>query len=76
MALYQSRRLRCVMITVFKIREGVNMMAIYSDFKGLNSEVATFKCNSSVTEAGQLVKLVGSGMVGKCTAGDQRSELL
>lgn len=47
------------------------MMAIYSDFKGLNSEVATFKCNSSVTGAGQLVKLVGSGMVGKCTAGDQ-----
>lgn len=46
-------------------------MALYANFKGLNSEVATFSCNSSVTQAGQLVKLVGNGAVGKCTSGDQ-----
>ena len=46
-------------------------MALYANFKGLNSEVATFSCSSSVTQAGQLVKLIGSGMVGKCTSGEQ-----
>ncbi|MCQ4021526.1 MULTISPECIES: hypothetical protein [unclassified Ruminococcus] len=44
---------------------------MYADFKGLNSEVVTFNCNSTVTEPGQLVKLIASGMVGKCASGDQ-----
>lgn len=46
-------------------------MSMYANFKGLNSEVATFSCNSSVTESGQLVKLIGSGTVAKCLSGDQ-----
>lgn len=46
-------------------------MAMYANFKGLNSEVATFNCNASVTEPGQLVKLIGSGIVAKCVSGDQ-----
>lgn len=44
---------------------------MYANFKGLNSEVATFNCNASVTEPGQLVKLIGSGIVAKCVSGDQ-----
>lgn len=43
---------------------------MYADFSGLNSEVATFNCNSSVTQSGQLVKLIGSGMVARCASGD------
>lgn len=55
------------MNTAFNKEEDIMM---YTDFDGLSSEVATFNCNSSVTEAGQLVKMVGSGTVGKCTSGD------
>lgn len=43
---------------------------MYANFEGLHSEVATFNCDSSVTAPGQLVKMVGSGMVGKCTNND------
>lgn len=42
----------------------------YSNFRGLNAEVATFNCDSSVTTKGQLVKMSGSGSVSKCADGD------
>lgn len=43
---------------------------MYANFDGLHSEVATFNCDSSVTAPGQLVKMIGSGTVGKCTSND------
>lgn len=39
-------------------------------FNGLMEEVASFTCAKDLTD-GQLVKMVGSGAVGKCSEGDK-----
>lgn len=41
-----------------------------TSLEGFANQVATLKCNSTVTQAGQLVKIAASGTVGKCTSGE------